>query len=125
MQAVDWLCVGVGIGITRNKSHCSTFLSWLLQDTTPEEFSGKKHNIYDTSHHQFWLKEKLPQPLNQKKLALDDKEGKQEVTEEVSPHSSDNLLTSSLSSALFATSIKNDESKHDPVQNNSSQKNSK
>lgn len=34
----------------------ASFLSWLLLDINSTEFSSKEWDIYDTSHHQHWLK---------------------------------------------------------------------
>jgi len=33
-----------------------SFLTWLLCETTPAEFSSKEWDIYDTTHHPLWLK---------------------------------------------------------------------
>lgn len=32
------------------------FLVWLLLETTAEQFSAQEWDVYDTSHHSFWLK---------------------------------------------------------------------
>ena len=42
---------------------CAVFLAWLLLDTSRDEYSNREWNIYDVTHHQYWLKEKLPLPL--------------------------------------------------------------
>lgn len=40
----------------------ASYLTWLLLHTTNEEFAKSKHNIYDTSHHSYWLQGNLPIP---------------------------------------------------------------
>lgn len=43
---------------------CASFLAWVLLNTTRDEYSNREWNIYDETHHRYWLKEKLPLPLN-------------------------------------------------------------
>ena len=43
---------------------CASFLAWVLLNTTRDEYSHREWNIYDETHHRYWLKEKLPLPLN-------------------------------------------------------------
>jgi hypothetical protein len=38
------------------------YLTWLLLQTTDEEFSQKKHDIYDPTHHYDWHRKTLPSP---------------------------------------------------------------
>jgi len=51
---------------------CASFLAWLLLDTTEEHFLEQEWNIYDESHHQYWLRQKLPLPLNKQKISIVD-----------------------------------------------------
>lgn len=46
---------------------CASFLAWLLLHTTCDEYSNREWNIYDETHHPYWLRENLPLPLNKLK----------------------------------------------------------
>lgn len=46
----------------------ANFFAWVLLDTSNEIYSDTEWNIYDNSHHQYWLKDTLPLPHNRKKM---------------------------------------------------------